>query len=319
MKTLVLDGNNAVWRLQMKMPVLTANDQQIQSVYGFLRLLRGSLAQFEPSVALVCWDSGKSQHRIKLYKEYKGNRDHTSTPEKRRQLASFEKQVYFLKDVLRMLNIAQIAYPNTEADDLMGISCTALEGEKVIVSSDRDVLHLVNTDVSVWSPAHHTYYTSKNFYAKVKQLLKSETGLTPQQWLEFRAIVGDRGDNIPGVAKGLGEETAQYLIEKYGSIDTLFSASVEKKVLNKGGRYALLYSEGARERAYRNLLLMDLRLCAKHETGPKITKLLQKAVKQRAPIDKAKVREYFIQQKFTSLLKEMPSWISPFEQLDVKL
>lgn len=317
MKTLIFDGNNAVWRLQKKLPTLTANEQEVQVVYGFLRLVRSSLAQFEPNVALVCWDLGRSAHRIKLFKEYKSNRDHVSTREKRVELIAVESQIEALKKLLQQLNIAQMAYPNTEADDLIGIACNVLKGDKVIVSSDRDVFHLVDADISVWSPAHYQLYTQKNFFRRVKENVGK--GLTPQQWLEFRAITGDRGDGIPGVAVGLGEETALDLISRFGSIEELYTSAVEKKASKLGNRHGLLYSEGARERAYRNLSLMDLRICINRDTGSKIAKLITKHVQERKAVEKQKLRDYFIKQKFESLLKEMPSWISPFEDLDTEI
>jgi DNA polymerase-1 len=308
MKTVIFDGNNAVWRLQKKLPVLTANEQQIQVLYGFLRLIRSSLADFEPNTAVVCWDSGRSRHRIKLFREYKANRDHESTRESKTEFHNVLRQIELLKDILRQLNVAQIIYPDTEADDLMGIACDVLEGDKVVISSDKDVLHLVDRSVSVWSPAHTLLYTAKNF--------EKVLGLTPQQWLEYRAIVGDRGDNIPGVARGLGEVTAKALITEYGSLEMLYTASVESKVIKMGAKQALLYSKGAKERAYRNLLLMDLHLPLKRDTGPKIASILKKNVASRKTLEKARIRDYFIEQKFDSLLKDMPHWITPFEDLD---
>lgn len=308
MKTLVFDGNNAAWRLMKKLPILTSKGVEIQVVYGFLRLVRSVISQFEADTALVCWDSGRSKERLKIYPNYKGNRDHDSTAERRHEMGSINKQIHLLKEVLPKLNVAQIVFPDTEADDLMGIATEALEGDKVVISSDRDAYHLIDERTSIWSPIKLEHYTAKNFF-KYHQL-------TPQQWLELRALTGDRGDNIEGVAKGFGEKTAQELITQYGSIEKLFSASVEKRVSKLGNRYSLLYAEGAREKAFRNLLLMDLRLPIRRTDGPKIVNLMRKNVDNKRKIDVLEVREYFDNQQFDSLRQNLAVWLKPFSELD---
>ena len=318
MKTLVFDGHNALWRLQMRLPELTANGKPVQVVYGFLRLLRSALSQFEPNVALVCWDSGRSKYRKKLFPEYKANRDEHHKDD--RTFAQANMQLETIKGLLKYLNVAQLTYPDTEADDLIGIACYDLEGEKTIISSDKDMLHLVSEEVSVWSPIKTQLYTHKNFKDLTKVMEgpnKIFSGLSPKQWLEFRALTGDPSDNIPGVAPGLGEQTARELIDRFGSIDNLYSSSVEKKVHKMGNRYALLYSEGAKERVYRNLLLMDLSLPLHREDYLQIAKVLQSNFQKRKKVDRRFLRDYFNEQKFESLLKDLATWILPFEDLDI--
>jgi len=305
MKTVILDGNNALWRLMARLPELKANGKPIQVVYGFLRLLRSCLNDFSPDVALVCWDTGHSRYRLELYPEYKADR-------KKKDPKVFEQansQLKMVKDILKYLNVSQLEYPQTEADDLIGIACAHLSGKKIIISSDRDMLHLVSDDVSVWSPIKTLLYTKENF--------RKEVGMSPKQWLELRAITGDSGDNISGAVKGLGEETARELIVRFKDIETLFSHAVEKKVAKMGNRYALLYSEGARERVFRNLLLMDLTLPADRPDYSEILKALRKDLEARKNVDKLFIRQYFKEQQFDSLLKDLHTWLLPFEDLDV--
>lgn len=320
MKTLVFDGNNAAWRLMKKLPQLTSRGEQVQVVYGFLRLVRSMLEQFQPDAALVCWDSGRSKERMQLYPEYKANRDHDSSADLRREMGSVNKQIHRLKEILPKLNVMQSFYPDTEADDLMGISTEALPGEKVIVSSDRDAYHLIDEQVSVWSPIKLEHYTHKNF---AKKVIVKESGqdvpanITPQQWLEMRALTGDSGDNISGVARGFGEGSALELIRKFDSIEKLFTAPIEEKIHDTmASRYALIYSAGARERVYRNLLLMDLRLPIRRPRGPKIAELMKKGLGKRQRVDKLAVRAYFREHDFDSLTKDFVVWISPFTDLD---
>jgi DNA polymerase I len=314
-KILVLDANNACWRLIKRLPELTANGQPVQVVYGFLRLLKSCIDQFEPDVALVCWDSGHSESRKKLYPEYKGNRDHNSDSEHAKEFASFLCQAQALKKLLVHLNVAQLEYPATEADDLMAIACEKLEGKKTIVSSDMGFLQLVSNDVDVWSPIKSELYTRQNFYKKM--------GLTPDQWLQLSAMVGRKMDMVEGAAKGFGEVTAKELLKQYGSVEKLFSPEVEKKVSRKGNRYSLLYGvdketgETVKSRIFRNLVLMDLRYwVATNSSTPEIVKLLNKEMEGRSKVNRTEVREYFNRQKFKSILADFPKWITSFEMLD---
>jgi DNA polymerase-1 len=306
-KILILDANNACWRIIKVVPVLTANGKPIQVVYAFLRLLRSCIEQFEPDVALVCWDSGRSAYRKKIYPNYKSNRTHDKDKEHEEEYKSFLMQANTLKTVLSHLNVKQAEYPDSEADDLIGVACSTLEGKKIIVSSDMDMLQLVNQDTQVWSPIKGELYRIETF--------KKKMGLSPEAYLEMRALIGDTTDNIPGVAKGFGEATARELLDKYGGLDKLFSPIVEKRVSNKGNRYALLYSEGAKETAFRNLILMDLKVAAVH-CGSEVVKMVLQHVKARSKVDRAKVKLYFQEQKFVSLLSDFGRWITAFESLD---
>lgn len=307
MKTLILDGNNCAWRMLHGLPILTAKGKPVQVIYGFYNLLSSVIKQFEPDKAMVCWDTGRSAYRMKIYPEYKGNRDHDSDHKKREQKRSVDRQVSILHETLKMLNVRSVDYPQTEADDLIGIATQCLRGETVVISSDKDMRQLVNDKTSVWSPFETTLFTQDNFYKKV--------GLTPRQWLEFRAITGEKTDNISGAARGFGEASAMELIQKYGSIKELFRSSVEKRVRNRGNRYALLYSEGAEERIKRNMKLMDLSLCCDREDGSKQKELIQSKHSKARSVNKIEVIQYFKEQKFQSIIERFGSWITPFMDL----
>jgi len=311
MKTLLIfDGHNSAWRLMKKLPMLTANKEPIQVVYGMLRLIRSALEQFEADMAIICWDSGRSATRLDLFPGYKAHRDHDSTEEKEEENKRLISQIKILKEMLHKLNIRQLSYPNSEADDLIGIACCHLtDMKKIVISSDTDMFQLIDEDTSVWSPIKFTHFTKENF--------KKEIGLSPQQHLEVKALAGDRSDGIPGVAEGFGIITATELIKQYGNIENLFKSSVEKSVSKKGNRYALLYGEGVRENAYRNLHLMDLRIIAdESKNAEEIRKLLDKNLGKKIKLDKMEVRTYFKEKKFESILNDFVRWIAPFENLD---
>jgi 5'-3' exonuclease len=313
-KFLILDGNNACWRLMKRLPVLTADNKPIQVVYGMLRLLKGSIEQFEPNVALVCWDSGHSEYRKNIFPGYKAHRTHDADPQSEREFMSFLAQIDAIKKLLRHLNIAQLEFKETEADDLIAIACAKLEGRKIIVSSDNDMLQLVNENIQVWSPIRKQFFHHKNF--------KRLTGLSQEQYLQMKALIGDSSDGIPGVARGFGQKTATSLLAKYESLEKLFTPEVEKKVYKMGNRYKLLYTEGAREIAYRNLLLMDLSLAGIYEgafhNGKEIMTVATGAIETRHPVDRAAVKRYFLEQSFKSLIAEFGRWVTAFENLDTK-
>jgi len=265
------------------------------------------MEQFDPSAVIVCWDSGRSEFRQRTFTDYKGNRRHSwDDPE----FVSVMIQIKEIRGVLDHLNVVQVDNPLTEADDIIGLICNEIKGEKIVASSDQDMLQLVSGDTSVWSPIKLTLYTERNFKKEVD-------GLSPRQYLEMRALTGDRSDNIPGVARGFGETTACEVLKKYNSIEKLYSSTVEKKLVNKGNRYALLYEEGARDRAYRNLLIMDLSICGHHIKGrDQLILRIKQSLANRRKIDKNLVMKLLEEKDFKSMLKEFAVWIDPFENLD---
>jgi DNA polymerase-1 len=305
---LIFDGHNAAWRVFHAVPELTVKDQPIQVVFGVLKLIRTALEKFEPETALVCWDSGRPILRRSIYDRYKADREYRRNSEEGRREAadSIERQLILVKSVLKKMAVCQFEIPNVEADDLMAMACATLDGQKTIVSSDRDMLQLVSPDVSVWSPKKLQLYTGKNFAGLFE-------GLTPRQYLETRVITGDKTDGIPGIARGLGEVTAFEVIKRYGSIGKIYhSKSIRKKLESKGNRYQLFFAEGAEEAIVRNMKLTDLSL-VKSETA---TNLLRTEMKKPRKVDKVYVKKYFLRRKFYTLLQDFASWIEPFQDLE---
>jgi DNA polymerase-1 len=313
MKTIIIDGHNLCWRIAKRLPILTANGKPVQVVYGALNAIHGMLAQFQPDVGIVCWDTGHSAYRKQKFPEYKAHRHQHFTKEEEKQFQSTITQIEECQRVLRQLNLSQLYFPQTEADDLIAMICQekALNGQRIVVSSDMDMFQLVQENTSVWSPIKTQLYTHGNFRQKV--------GLTPHQFLQLRAAIGDGSDNIPGIAKGLGETTIRELLASYKDMEELFTPEVEKKVYKRGNRYRLLYGKGVRERYYLNLMLMDLSVSSyNHPEEKKVRRVVFEAVRQRGKIDKAEITRYFISKSFQSLLKNFAQWITPFEELDTK-
>ena len=313
MKTLILDGHNAWYRLWKVMPHLSTDGQRVELIYGFLRLLRSLLEKFEPDRAIVCWDGGASRIRLELFPGYKGarreRREH-QTPGEQQSFRDMIVQWTSVQAVLDRLSIGQAMVKGVEADDLVAMACRVLPGGKVIISADKDLLQLISGDVCVYAPhtSFHpaTLYTAQNFY----RLL----GLTPKQYLEMRLLVGDKSDSIPGVAKGFGDVTAKELLNKYGSLSVLLEDRVRTRILGKGGRVALLYSNPTlRKQLELNRQLMDLSLMRSETAGA----IIEQAHEPHK-MDKQSLLSYFHKMSFESLVKDFALWVLPFENLGGK-
>jgi DNA polymerase-1 len=306
-KTLVIDGHNALWRIQKSLPELrTPKGVPVQVVYGVLRLVRSVVELFEPDRVLICWDQGSSKFRREIYPDYKRKRRvkrEAMSKEDRKAYEDTFRQLKVLRKLMPHLGIMQASIQDVEADDIIGVACKFMSGQKIVVSADRDMLQLVNEDVSVWSPSAKELYNHKNFKKKVK--------LTPRQWLELRAFTGDTSDNIPGAVKGFGEKSALTLLQKYGSIEKIRSRL--GKIVRQGGRYNLLIARSTWSNVERNLQLMDLR---RVHGRKRINKRLRKSIGSEPRLNSGYLQRYFMKRAFSSLLKEFSYWIVPFRRME---
>jgi DNA polymerase I len=308
-KTLIIDGHNAGWRLAKRMPMLTTNGRPVQVVYGLLTMMHGLLEQFTPDVAIMCWDTGHSAYRKRIFPSYKANRHQFEDKKAEQAYSSTIAQMKEAEAILAQMNVAQLIFPKTEGDDLMAMVCQQTTGWRTVVSSDMDMFQLIGDGIDVWSPVKTTLYNRSNF--------RQKEGLSAQQFLQLRAAVGDVSDNIPGIARGMGDVTIRQLLAKYESIDRLFEPKIEKKVVKMGTRYASLYTEGARQAYFRNLLLMDLSISSEnHPEKEAVTKAVQEAVSKRMKIDIKALKQLFIENSFQSLLRDFAKWTIPFQNLD---
>ena len=180
------------------------------ALYGFVSMMNKIIEEEKPSYIAVAFDVGKN-FRKDLYKEYKDGR--SETPEE------LKMQMPIARKILEAMGIKYIEAPNYEADDIIGtLSKRALmdpEYEALIVSSDKDLLQLINEQVEVKLLKTKDYirYNIKSF--------KEDYGFDPIRIIDLKALMGDNSDNIPGV-KGVGEKTAIKLIQEYDTIENLY-------------------------------------------------------------------------------------------------
>jgi len=218
---LIIDGNNLAFCSNMTAKLSTDDGFPTQAIYGFMMALGAVAAQFKPKRILVAWDGGKSELRLKVMPDYKAYRvkDPGVIDEMKAQTPVIEK-------ILGHLGAIQLRGPGVEADDIIGILAThfdEINEPAVIFSSDSDCYQLISRNVSLYSVLSSVkvrHLTCDNF--------KEAKGLTPEQWLDYKALVGDKSDGIPGV-KGVGEGTAMKVLQQFGSVDNFFLEVVGKR------------------------------------------------------------------------------------------
>lgn len=223
-KLLLIDGYSVAFRafygLHAQLNSFkNRNGLHTNALYGFHNMLETVLNKEEPTHALVAFDAGKTTFRHEFYKEYKGGRD--SMP------GEFSEQIPYLKDLLEGFGVSRYELANYEADDIIGT--LSKEAEKagfdvVILTGDRDLTQLVQEKVRV----DLTKKGVSDIDEVTIESLKRDTGLTPQQVIDYKGLAGDPSDNIPGVAK-VGDKTATKLLQQYGTMENMYEHIDEMK------------------------------------------------------------------------------------------
>jgi DNA polymerase-1 len=222
-KFMILDGNSLIHRAFYAIPLLTTSEGLFtNAVYGFVNMLLKILSDEQPACVAVAFDKGKVTFRMDHYEQYKGHRK--PTPDELRP------QFALAKDVLRAMKIPVYELEGYEADDLIGTVTRLAENEgyhTLIVTGDRDALQLVSPHAEVLLTKKGITELDKYDPDKVKE----RYGLTPEQIIDLKGLMGDASDNIPGVP-GVGEKTALKLLHQFGSIENLYD-SFESLPANK--------------------------------------------------------------------------------------
>ena len=210
-KLVLVDGHALFHRAFHAMPPLTTSKGElVNAVFGFTSMLLRVLNDIKPEYAIVAFDTKAPTFRHTQYTAYKAHR--IAAPEEMHQ------QLPRIKEVVTALNIPIFVLEGYEADDIIGtLAKQAVDLEVDIVTGDRDALQLVNTHIKTYMPGKSLsdihIYDGKKFEEKY--------GFKPIQLIDFKALVGDQSDNIPGVT-GIGEVTATKLIQEFGSVEEIY-------------------------------------------------------------------------------------------------
>lgn len=220
-KLLLVDGNSMLFRgyyaTVYSRPMSTSSGIPTNAVFAFATMLEKALDLIQPEAVLVAFDAGKHTFRHELYADYKGGRK--SAPE------DLIPQFQMARDYLDAFGIQWIEMSDIEADDLVGSTAKqAKDKEVVILSSDKDLLQLVDDQITV--------LLMKKGISEMEEMtpahLKEVMGVTPSQIVDLKAMMGDSSDNIPGIP-GVGEKTAVKLLDQYGTVDEVLAHVDELK------------------------------------------------------------------------------------------
>ena len=215
-KLLLIDGHSILSRAFYGVPILSNNDGiPTNGVFGFLNIFFKEIELEGADHVAVSFDMPVPTFRHKMFPDYKGTRK--SMPEE------LKLQVPILQELLTAMNVPILTLEGYEADDILGTVAKRMqeEGKEVtIVSGDRDLLQLSDEHIKISLPKTakgetHIY----NYYPKD---VEAEWGVSPKEFIDLKALMGDSSDNILGVP-GMGEKTATWIIAKYHSIENALS------------------------------------------------------------------------------------------------
>lgn len=311
MKPLLIVDANSLAHAAFHANKLSVNGQGSQVTLSVTNALRSLIStQFVNNIVVFVWDCpGGSQYRKAISLLYKANRKNDS-PEKIAEREDLRQQCQDLRLALTTLGITQMLAPGFEADDLAFQLVRNYQGRVNLVTGDRDWLQMITTDNVCW------------FYHRVEGRrvvglgnFESETGVkTHEQFIEMKALMGDTSDNIVGVG-GIGEKTAQDLLNRHGSVRAFLQWVEEEKpalpssllrlVTNKSFEYRGKSYPPPLEVFEKNLSLVDLRRC------PKIEREQIQTIQGR--FDLNAFGDLCHRLAYQSLLTGLETWAKPFE------
>lgn len=277
--TLIIDGNNLIHRTywtakNQAIRTNTAEPEQIGNlhIYFTLNAIFSYVNKFQPNRTIVVWDE-KPDYRVNerktIFKEYKEGRSNDASPHQNNNV---------IKSLLQTLGISSIFPRELEADDIVAYICRSFEGQKMIVSVDKDFIQLINSSTSLYDPIRKVEYNNTN----IASLIGYDN---VDVWYNIKCLTGDKSDNVPGIPK--------------------FGKAKIKKYLN--GEIQL--TEAEQEIYERNNSLFNLNKIMNNETE------LEYYKSQIDNTVEGNWKEFIIECKernFNSILKKKEDWYSLF-------
>jgi DNA polymerase-1 len=215
---LIIDGTNLIYRNYFVHSYRkTKSGVHTGGLYGTIRSIQSYINTFNPKQVYVCFDKSEYTFRSKMYPDYKMNRVETD-----KELLD---QFVMLKEYCNLVNFPFIEIDLFEADDIIGsLACRAKEFNlhPYIVSGDRDLLQLIHKGIDVM------YLSNKGPIIYSENQFEEEYNIKIGQYIEYKALVGDPSDNIPGIP-GIGKKSAAKLLGLYNSLDGIYENIEELK------------------------------------------------------------------------------------------
>ncbi|MGZ4162811.1 MAG: 5'-3' exonuclease, partial [Tumebacillaceae bacterium] len=214
-KLVLIDGNSITYRAFFALPPLSNSKGQFtNAAFGFTTMLLRLLEDEKPTHLVVAFDKGKANFRHDMYAEYKGTREKSP--------GELREQFPIVRDILTSFGIPYLEVAGYEADDIIGTLTKQADQagyESLVVTGDKDLLQLVSDRVTTMLTRKGITDTEKYDAAKVAERFD---GLTPQQVIDLKGLMGDSSDNIPGIP-GVGEKTALKLLAQYPSVEEVLA------------------------------------------------------------------------------------------------
>ncbi len=289
----LIDGSGFIFRAYYGYPPMNREDgTPVNAVYGFCVMVNKLIQETDADLVGVIFDSGRTTFRNDIYPAYKANRD--DPPE------DLRPQFSLIRDACKAYNIPSLDMEGFEADDLIAsyTKIATAQGYKVsIVSNDKDLMQLVNDDVTMFDAMKNKTIARDQVFEKF--------GVYPERVIDVQSLAGDSSDNVPGVP-GIGVKTASLLINEYGDLDTLLSRADEIKQ-TKRRENLIQYADDA----YLSRRLVTLR------NDVPLTQGLEFFTRQEYDIDT--LQKFLMDNNFKRLLNAMENnTVNPLSQPPIK-
>ena len=309
---LIIDGLNTFIRVFSAVPALNDDGMHIGGVTGFLRSAASAIRQHKPTRCIIVFDGkGGSTRRKSLYPNYKANRAVKTKFNRYEEFASLQDEQQSMKqqfgrmvEYLQALPITTMAIDQIEADDAIAYIANEIftepDNRVTIVSTDRDFLQLVNERITVWSPVKKIMYTPA--------VMREEFGLDSKNYLLYRALTGDKSDNIPGV-NGVGLKT---MLKQFPLMTENAEVSVESFVeyaetVDKKYKIHETVAQN-KELIELNYRLMQLKNV---DISGNIKMLIMNLVNEEInKMDVLSFKRMFMEDKMYTVIKDLDNWIS---------
>lgn len=227
MKLVLIDGNAIMHRAYHALPPLTNREGKVvNAVYGFWNMLFRAVDDLVPTHLVVAFDTEKPTFRHAAFVGYQAQRPRVES--------DLSEQFDIVQDTLRAGGVPVFTAPGYEADDVIGTLAKQAKSDQdmevIIITGDRDLLQLVDKNVKVYMPIKGL--------SEAKLLGRDEVvtylGITPDEVVDYKALVGDPSDNYPGVP-GIGPKTAIDLIQRFKTVDGIYKAISDKQQATRMG------------------------------------------------------------------------------------
>ena len=313
-RVLIVDGLNTFIRSYVASPVTNENGLHVGGISGTILSIGHAIKTVDATRVVVVFDGKNgSKRRRDFFPEYKASRKFKIRLNRSEELEEGEdsqkRQLLRLVEYLEQMPVNTVTIEGAEADDVIAYMVQEVFKEQCyIMSSDKDFLQLINDKVQVWSP------TKKKLYYAADVL--EEYGITPQNFVLHRAMIGDQSDNIPGVS-GIGLKTLIKLYPSLGKEEVVTAKQLveEAKTQTKSKKYAAI-AESA-EILERNLTLMSLK-DVDIPAAKKLSIIGQLDKKHR--LSKLKLQAMFYQDRMSGTIRNFDVWVKEtLQKLDLFL